>query len=188
MLTRATASGRFVLRLAPGLHAALRGAAAAAGLSLNDYCGRKLAAPVGNLSAVDGAATAVARAGTLFGDRLVGVAVFGSWARQEASAGSDVDLLVVIDPAVDITRGLYRLWDAIPTTWNGHQVEPHFVQLPRPNMVVAGLWAELALDGIVLFELGLALSMRLAQVRRDMLAGRIVRRMVHGQPYWTEAA
>ena len=188
MLTRATASGRFILRLAPGLHAALRGAAAAAGLSLNDYCARKLAAPVWNLSAVDSAATAVARAGTLFGDQLVAVAVFGSWARQETSAGSDVDLLVVIDPAVDITRGLYRRWDATHTTWDGHQVEPHFVQLPRPNLVVAGLWAELALDGIVLFERGLVLSIRLAQIRRDMLAGRIVRRMVHGQPYWTEAA
>jgi len=166
----------------------LRGAAAAAGLSLNDYCAKKLAAPVWNLSAVDSAATAVARAGTLFGDQLVAVAVFGSWARQETSAGSDVDLLVVIDPAVDITRGLYRRWDVTPTTWDGHQVEPHFVQLPRPNLVVAGLWAELALDGIVLFERGLVLSIRLAQIRRDMLAGRIVRRMVHGQPYWTEAA
>ena len=186
--TETTASGRFVLRLAPGLHAALRGAAAAAGLSLNDYCARKLAAPVGNISAVDGAASAVARAGTLFGDRLVSAAVFGSWARQDASAGSDVDVLVVVDPSVDITRELYRRWDATPTTWDGHRVEPHFVQLPRPDMVVAGLWAEVALDGIVLFERGLALSMRLAQVRRDMLAGRIVRRMVHGQPYWTEAA
>ncbi|MCH7748333.1 MAG: toxin-antitoxin system HicB family antitoxin [Acidobacteria bacterium] len=55
MKTRATALGRFVLRLSSCLHAALRGATAAAGLSLNDSCARTLAAPIGNLSAFDGA-------------------------------------------------------------------------------------------------------------------------------------
>jgi len=40
-----TLFGRFLLRISPGLHAALREAATAQGLSLNDYCARKLAAP-----------------------------------------------------------------------------------------------------------------------------------------------
>jgi len=53
---------------------------------------------------------------------------------------------------------------------------------------VAGIWAEVALDGLVLFEQGLRLSTRLVQVRREIAAGRIVRRVAHGQPYWTGVA
>ena len=117
-----------------------------------------------------------------------GVAAFGSWVRREATAGSDVDVLVVVDPEIPITRQLYRLWDDDPTSWEKHPTEPHFVQLPPKGTLVAGLWAEVALDAVVLFERGLALSSHLARVRGDIVAGRIVRRMAHGQPYWTEAA
>jgi hypothetical protein len=39
------ASGRFVLRIEPGLHAALRAAADGAGVSLNEHCRLKLLAP-----------------------------------------------------------------------------------------------------------------------------------------------
>jgi hypothetical protein len=55
-------SGRFVLRISPGLHAALRAAAAEVKMSLNDYCARKLAAPVGDLASFGGAMAAVERA------------------------------------------------------------------------------------------------------------------------------
>ena len=52
----------------------------------------------------------------------------------------------------------------------------------------SGLWAEVALDGTVLFDRGWMLSARLARVRRAIADGRLVRRVVHGQPYWTETA
>lgn len=182
------ASGRFLLRIAPGLHAALRRAAADAGVSLNDYCARKLSAPVGDLAALEGASKAVERAAVIFGERLVGIAAFGSWARQQAAAGSDVDLLVVVESSVTLTRDLYRAWDEGPISWEGHSVEPHFVHLPEESRLVAGVWAEVALDGIVLFERGLRVSMRLSRVRRDIVAGRIVRKVSHGQPYWAEVA
>jgi len=185
---RATASGRFVLRISPGLHAALRRAATEAGLSLNDYCARKLAAPLGNLAALRGGPETVERAARLFGDRLVGVAAFGSWARGEPAKGSDVDVLIVLDGRVALARELYRTWDEAPVSWGGRAVEPHFVHLPEPAEGVAGIWAEVALDGLVLFEQGLRLSTRLVQVRREIAAGRIVRRFAHGQPYWTGVA
>jgi predicted nucleotidyltransferase len=185
---RATASGRFVLRISPGLHAALRRAATEAGLSLNDYCARKLAAPLGNLAALRGGPETVERAARLFGDRLVGVAAFGSWARGEPVKGSDVDVLVVLDRRVTLARELYRTWDEAPVSWGDRAVEPHFVHLPEPEEGVAGIWAEVALDGLVLFEQGLRLSTRLVQVRREIAAGRIVRRVAHGQPYWTGVA
>ena len=155
---------------------------------MNDYCARKLAAPVGDLSALEGPARAVERAAALFGERLVGIAAFGSWARRQAVAGSDVDLLLVVESSVPLTRGLYRDWDAEPMSWDGRRVEAHFVHLPEERRVAAGVWAEVALDGIILFERRFAVSTRLSRVRQDIVAGRIVRKVSHGQPYWAEVA
>lgn len=181
------ASGRFVLRLEPGLHAALRRAAAAHGLSLNDYCATKLAAPVGNLFAFGAAPQAVRRAAVVAGEALAGCAAFGSWARGELADDSDVDVLVAVDPGLRVTRALYRRWDEAPVTWNGRRVEPHFVHLPAQNRPPSGLWAELAIDGIVLFERDLALSSYLAAVRRALAQGRLRHEIVHGVRYWTAA-
>ncbi|MEJ2078726.1 MAG: toxin-antitoxin system HicB family antitoxin [Acidobacteriota bacterium] len=180
------ASGRFLLRLYPGLHAALREAAAAKGVSLNDYCIQKLAAPFGSPLGA-GASQAVAFAAALLGGSLVGVLVFGSWARAESRRESDIDLLIVADDSVEITRELYRQWDASPVHWDDHPVEPHFVHLPPFGGKPTPFWAEVAVDGIVLFSRSLDLPARLGQIRRDIASGCIVRRVVHGQPYWVEA-
>ncbi|HSF18974.1 MAG TPA: nucleotidyltransferase domain-containing protein [Vicinamibacteria bacterium] len=182
------ASGRFVLRIRPGVHAALREAAADAGISLNDYCAGRLVLPIGSPSAYAGAASVVERAATLFGERLLGVAAFGSWARGELSEASDVDVLVVVENEVALTRTLYRTWDETPIHWGSQIVEPHFVHLPPSEATVSGLWCEVAVDGVVLFERGMRLSARLVRVRHDIVAGRIVRKLVHGQPYWAEVA
>ena len=185
--SRTGASGRFVLRIEPGLHQALRGAARECGVSLNDYCARRLAGPANGCEAGD-AAHALRRATLLFGDTLVGVAAFGSWVRGEAAATSDVDLLIVLETGVALTRDLYRRWDDTPVSWDGREVEPHFVHLPDPGTVTGGVWAEAAMDGVVLFERRLSVSQRLAAVRRHILSGRLVRRLIHGQPYWAEVA
>lgn len=182
---RALPSGRFVVRIEPGLHAALRDAARRWGVSLNDYCAWKLASPS---NAMGPRVEVVKRAASLFGDGLVGVIAFGSWARDEAAAGSDVDVLVVVESNVAITRELYRTWDAEPLSWDSHPVEPHFVQLPAPVTRLSGLWAEAAIDGVVLFDRDLSLSRRLVEIRRRVVAGEIIRREAHGQPYWVDAA
>jgi len=177
-------SGRFLLRIDPGLHAALRHAASASGQSLNEYCGRKLAAPVGELSAFAAAAAAVTRAAAVAGDALVGVVAFGSWARSELHDASDIDLLVVLDRSVELSRTLYRRWDEQPVVCDGRPVEPHFVTLLEPSAPAVGLWAEAAVEGIVLFARDHELQARLAAIRRDLIEGRVVRKRVHGQPYW----
>jgi hypothetical protein len=183
------ASGRFLLRLPPGLHAALREAAGAAGLSLNDYCVRRLAAPAGDPTRLAGSAAVVDRAAAVAGDDLLGVVAYGSWARGDAADGSDVDVLVVVGARLAVTRALYRAWDTAPVAWNGRPIEPHFVGLPSPDAPVApGVWPEVAIDGIVLFERGVDVSRHLVRVRRDIVAGRLVRRVVHGQPYWAAVA
>ncbi len=178
------ASGRFVLRLEPGLHAALRAAASDAGVSLNEYCVRKLAAPLGNLVELGEATTIVQRAATLYGDRLLAVAAFGSWVRGEHHRGSDVDVLVVLDPGLALRRDLYNAWDEEPLTLGGLPVEVHLVHPPDDPQRAGGLWAEVALDGVMLFERGLILSRLLARVRRGILAGHVVRREAGGQAYW----
>jgi predicted nucleotidyltransferase len=181
-------SGRFLLRIDAGLHAALRAAARAAGVSLNDYCVRKLAVPSGDPSALRAPADLIARAAAVVGEGLLGVVAYGSFVRGEAASTSDVDALIVVDASVSLTRALYRRWDEVPLTWNGRTVDPHFVHLPSADERSSGLWAEVAVDGIVLFERGLCVSEHLVRIRRDILHGRLVRRFVHGQPYWAEAS
>jgi hypothetical protein len=177
-------SGRFLLRIDPGLHAALRAAASAAGLSLNEYCGRKLSAPTGELAAFEAAPAAVARAAAIAGSTLIGVVAFGSWARCELRDGSDVDLLVVVEGSLGLSRELYRRWDEEPVVWAGRQVEPHFVTLSEGPARAVGLWAEAAMDGAILFARDLSLAARLVEIRHALIEGRVVRKTVHGQPYW----
>jgi len=165
----------------------VREAARAAGVSLNDYCVRRLAAAAPG-AVREGLGVAVERAAEIAGARLAGVAAFGSWARGDQGSDSDIDLLIVVDPAFPLTRAVYRRWDQHPPEFEGHSLEPHFVHLPGREARVAGIWGEVAIDGIVLFERAFVLSRRLAAVRRAIVSGRIERRVVHGQPYWCEVA
>jgi hypothetical protein len=176
------------LRINPGLHLALRRSAASLGISLNDYCARRLAVAQGSWSALDQAAEFVARAAEQFGAALAGVVMHGSWLRGEAVDGSDVDMLVILDRNVPLTRSLYRSWDASGLVIEGRPTEAHFVHLPRSGQSVAGLWAGISIEGLVLFERGVEISSALAGIRREIAAGRLVRRVVHGQPYWTEVS
>ena len=178
-------SGRFVLRMTGSAHAMLEAAARASGLSLNAYCVRRLtgAGPDGVFD--EPAAALISRAAAIAGEALVAVVLHGSWVRGDATPGSDVDLLVVVEPPAVPSREWYRAWDAHPETWQGRAVDPHFVQLPAKE-ALSGLWAEVAIDGLVLFERDRRISAALARIRRAIASGRFVRRVVHGQPYWTE--
>jgi hypothetical protein len=181
-----SASGRFVLRIDPGFHAALREAARATGTSLNEYCARKLSFPTA--APVEPVVEAVTRAAAVAGDALLGVVAFGSWARREMGERSDVDILVVVENGLEVGRNLYRLWDEAPPTWEGHLLEPHFVHLPEDGGRLSGLWAEVAIDGVVLFDREMGVSKRLADFRRTIASGGIYRRRSHGQSYWVGVA
>ena len=179
-------SGRFVLRIDPGVHGHLREAAHAAGASLNEYCARKLAAPGTWLD--EEASSVVERAASILGEALVGVVAFGSWVRGEHDSTSDFDVLLAAADDLPVSRDLYRRWDETPgLSWQGLEVEPHFVHLLPEGEVPSGLWAEVATDGVILFERGFEVSRRLAEVRRRIADGDIVRRLAQGQPYWVRA-
>lgn len=179
-------SGKFVLRIDPGLHEALREEAKGAGVSLNEYCARKLAAPTSRLEPP--IPELLERAERQFAGQLVGLIGFGSWARDAMTAASDVDVLVVVEEPVEVTRALYHPWDAQPLRWRTHLLEPHIVRMPGAGARVSGVWAEAAVDGVVLYDRDLRVSKRLVEIRHRILAGEIVRRSVHGQSYWVEAA
>jgi len=184
--TNKPASGRFLVRIDPDLHAHLRVEARRAGISLNDCCVRKLSSPEPGLSAP--ALATLRHVESVLGEPVLGAVVYGSWARGETTSESDVDVLLVLPATADITRELYRRWDAGPPGWEGRVIEPHFVRLPDPGAEITGTWAEAALDGIVLFDPTLLVSRTLSSIRRRMADGEIVRRMAHGQPYWTTTA
>lgn len=187
-LTSNTAIRSALFRLPAGLHAALQTSARAAGLSLNEYCTRRLAAPAPQLAVHEDAVRAVMAAADRHGGDLVSVVLYGSWASGHAASSSDVDLLVVVERSVRLRRDLYRRWDAQPVAWNGRPVDPHFAHVPRRGDDPTGVWAEVAVSGIVLFERDDRVSRHLVRVRTDIAEGRLVRRIAHGQPYWTVAA
>jgi predicted nucleotidyltransferase len=175
-------SGRFVLRLPPALHAALREKAAQLGLSLNDLClgalsrelepGRELgSADPGWLRAVH----------ELLGDSLQGVLLFGSVARDESRSDSDIDLLVVVKPEVPLSRRLYSRWDESMTD---DRHNPHFVHLPASAATAGSLWLEAAVDGIVLFDRDARIGRFLGRLRRGIASGKVRRGVAYGHPYW----
>ena len=100
------ASERFLLRrVSPGLHRRLRERAASEGISLNSLCVKALEAAAS--PAVEGSAgvpcdlplPAELARGVFqtWRDSLVGIVAFGSVVRGDAAAGSDLDLLIVLD-------------------------------------------------------------------------------------------
>ena len=176
------ASGTFVLRLDPRLHAVLRHEAVAAGTSLNEWCSRSLAAP--GAAGLSAAAEVVVMIRAGLGADLLGVVAYGSFARGELAAGSDVDLLVVLSEGVKITRALYRQWDGVVPAWEGREIDLHFVHLPDGDDPVSGTWAEAGVCGIVLYDHDLLVSRRLIDIRSRIAGGELTRRMAQGQPYW----
>ncbi len=179
-----TLSGRFLLRLPAALHSELKAHAEREELSLNEFCVRRLSMPAVPMESDPDARELVRRADAMFGSQLVGILLYGSWVRGEATDQSDVDALVVLDPSVELTRALYREWDAHRLAWGGRALDVHFAHLPGEMEVTGGAWAEAAIDGRVLFEHAGRVSAQLTRVRRAIVDGRLVRRMVHGQSYW----
>ncbi len=179
---------RVLLRLPTDLHRSLAKAALDAGLSFNELCVRRLRAPsdAQGLSVVR--SHVVSRARAAFGEHLEGVLVLGSWARGEAAATSDIDVLIVIDSTMALTRDLYRAWDVEPLTYEGRLIDAHFAHPSTAGASPTAVWCEAAIDGIIWHDRDGAIAIRLGEVRRAIAEGRVVRAFVHGQPYWKGAA
>jgi predicted nucleotidyltransferase len=179
---------RFLLRLPAAIHRQLTTQAAAQRLSLNEYCVRILAGTDGGALSSRAVLDVRSRAATVAGQHLLGIVAHGSAARGEARISSDVDVLVVVDRALPLSRALYRRWDADPIAWEGRPVDVHVVHLPIDPDRAGGVWCEAAIDGVVVYDVGGRVQQSLWRIRRAIADGRLVRKHAHGQPYWTVAA
>lgn len=179
---------RVLLRLPADLHRTLVKAASQEGLSFNEYSVRQLRVPADadELQSVRSLVVSSARA--RFGGRLAGVLVLGSYARGDAAAASDIDVLIVIDSKTPLTRDLYRDWDREPLTFEGRAIDAHFIHPPADARVPSAVWCEAAIDGRLWYDRDGTIARRLADARRAIADGRVVRAVAHGQPYWKGAA
>lgn len=185
------ASGKTLLRMDQQLHRSLQKVAAQKSLSMNELCClrlqwpsalEQLALPVGEMLVAAGNV-----AQELFGEHLRGVLLFGSWARGTARETSDIDLLFVLSSKVAIKRHIYREWDKKTSEWST-KVEPHFVHLPTDQKNISSLWAEVALDGVVLLDPSGQIHQYLQQTRRKIAEGDLVAKQVHGHLYWVHGS
>lgn len=182
-------SGRFVLRIQADLHRRLRREADQAGLSLNRFCAKLLdEGTIGNRLALRTAAPEIPEILSSWEDKLEGIFLFGSVAREEAGKSSDVDLLFVLRDGVELSRELYRKWEeeSERRSWN-RKLSPHFVKLPASESDAGSIWLETAIDGIAIWDRDGKVSAFLSTLRHAIAEGRIRREYSHGHPYWSRA-
>jgi predicted nucleotidyltransferase len=130
-----------------------------------------------------------------YGDRLVAVAVFGSWARGAATPASDLDVLVVAEPlppsrmkrvrefraVTDATRSVRsRIWSE-----EGPEIELSPV-FKTPAELAAGspLYLDMTLWSITLLDRGGVLESFLARLRERMRALGSRRVPFKGGAFW----
>ena len=130
----------------------------------------------------------VARANEAFGQDLRGVILYKSWARGDATPSSDIDVMIVLDPRVPLNMQLYEGWEEREWRVDTHVLDVHFAHIPDGEKLPSGLWAEIALDGKVVYESELVVTRTLVTMRRRIAAGELGRRSSHGQPYWAEGS
>lgn len=58
--------------------------------------------------------------------------------------------MIVVAPALALTRGLYRQWDQGSPTVIGPTLDAHFVHLPVDASHPGSVWCELAVEGVLL--------------------------------------
>jgi predicted nucleotidyltransferase len=187
-------STSMLVRLPAVLHKQLKQLAVLSRIPLNQTCVEILQAgyaaskisagkcefAVNETPALAGLSSLVEEACREYGGRIDAVVLFGSAARGTMRESSDIDLLIVLAEGETVDRDCYSKW-----RWNrlgNREVAPLFVQLPRD--AVRGVWLEIALDGIVIYDRALEASRYLAKLRALVAAGQYQRRMAYGQPYW----
>jgi predicted nucleotidyltransferase/predicted HicB family RNase H-like nuclease len=196
------ARATLVLRIPSLLHQQLKQDARSADLSLNKHCRNLLSGRTGDFSS-EGASTSLklaaggsrhmallrelsAQALEAMGDSVEGLVLFGSFARGRQTASSDIDLLVVLNGNMTLDRDVYSRWQLCK--FDGREVAPLFVQIPHEGERIGGLWFEVALDGIVLYDKDLHLSRFLSDVRDLVASGQVKRMVTHGHPYWVHSS
>ncbi len=179
-------SSQLMLRIDSELHANLRKQAEEACKSINEYCRESLILPISATTRLYGGV--LANLVSAFKENIEGLILYCSAVRGELFHDSDIDILVVLNNQEKISRKTYQRVEPqmiqIENRW--HEIEINFVHLPLDEKFDFGLWAEIATEGIVIWENGIGLSGFLAKIRRNISAGVFLRKEVQGQPYWID--
>jgi predicted nucleotidyltransferase len=130
----------------------------------------------------------------VYGDRLLGVVVFGSVARDRMRPDSDLDLLVVAEP---LPRGRLARMDEFDDVEN--RVAPALAEARRHGVMTrlspivrtfdeldqgGFLVFDIACDGRVVFDRDEAVANYLAKVRQRLERRGAKRQTVSGAQYW----
>jgi predicted nucleotidyltransferase len=118
------------------------------------------------------------------GDRLTGVVLFGSRARGDAEESSDWDLLVVARdlPVKPLQRHMW-LKHLLPVSWRGQVA----ILAKTPDEFTSrlpGLYLDIALDGLVLYDRDGFMTTRLARLRQAIAARGLYRESAQREMTW----
>lgn len=120
---------------------------------------------------------------SVFDKSLEAVVLFGSYSRGDNTEESDIDILVVLNKSIKITRDIYNKWSALSNKIS-EKFSVHFVNLPDHLDSLSGLWCEVSLEGMVLYDTNLRTSKFLLKLREQILIGEYTYSYSHGQRYW----
>ncbi len=118
------------------------------------------------------------------GDDLVAIVLFGSRARRQASPESDWDLLVVARrlPETALKRHFF-LKSLLPDEWRG--IVSILARTPEEfEAHLPTLYLEIALDGIVLYDIESYMTKRLAKLRAAITRLGLERQIAGKETLW----
>ncbi len=192
-------SGKFVLRIPNELHSVLYKRSQELGVSLNSLCCKILSsstsfstAPIDSISHSSLISSSFLQSIIEFWrEKLCAILLFGSVAKAAHTPSSDVDLLLVLKNHVEPTRELYREWDVFyeksrKEFSHTQEISPQFVQCPHNVFDAGGLWYEVAIQGVLLWQSDESVFHFLQNVREIIACGKIIRHFSHGHPYWVK--
>ncbi len=120
------------------------------------------------------------------GDKLIGVVLYGSYARKEAREESDIDLLVIArelperryDRSILLQRIVRGIKDAPPFSLLGKTPEEFERYFPS-------LYLDIGLDGVVLFDRDEYTAKKMKRIKEIIKETGLVReRLKNGSMFW----